>query len=134
MTSPDLTLYPDERNKILYAQAKVEHQFEFTPIKGDADKTIFEMAVNEEFAKIGFLVEITWQQIYHEERVADQEVPVPTGVWCPGIEIIGRNKAEQEHDHDRHKWGVVKGLADGQKGYVREDGSLREDPIKKIIT
>ena len=36
--------------------------------------------------------------------------------------MTGRNKVEEETDHDRVQWGVVKGLADGQPGYVREDG------------
>jgi hypothetical protein len=109
MTSPDLQIYPDERHKIQYVYEKLSRQFEFTPIKGE----------------IGFLVTVTWQQLY--------EGAAPTGVWMPGIEIYGRNKAEQEHDHDRHKWGVVRGLADGQKGYVREDGTKHEEPLKKII-
>lgn len=133
MTSPDLQIYPDEQSKIQYVYEKLSRQFEFTPIKGDSDKKIFEMAVNNDFGEIGFMVTITWQQIYHKEIVGGNEVPVPTGMWLPGIEIIGRNKNEQEHDHDRHKWGVVKGLADGQPGYVREDGTYREDPISKII-
>lgn len=125
MTSPDLQIYPDERHKIQFVYEKLSRQFEFTPIKGDSDKKIFEMAVNNDFGEIGFLVTVTWQQLY--------EGAAPTGVWMPGIEIYGRNKAEQEHDHDRHKWGVVRGLADGQKGYVREDGTKHEEPLKKII-
>jgi hypothetical protein len=125
MTSPDLDIYPDEQGKIQYVYEKLSRQFEFTPIKGDSDKKIFEMAVNNDFGEIGFRVVVTWKQLY--------EGGIPTGVFLPGIEIIGRNKNEQEHDHDRHKWGVVKGLADGQAGYVREDGTYREDPIKKLI-
>jgi hypothetical protein len=125
MTSPDLDIYPDEQAKIQYTYEKVCRQFEFTKIKGDSDKKIFEMAVNNDFGEIGFRVVVTLKQLY--------EGGVPTGVFLPGIEIIGRNKNEQEHDHDRHKWGVVNGLADGQKGYVREDGTYREDPIKKLI-
>lgn len=129
MISPDLQIYPDEQHKIQYVYEKLSRQFEFTPIKGDSDKKIFEMAVNNDFGEIGFLVTVTWQQVWQKKN----EVPIPTGVWLPGIEIIGRNKKEEETDHDRFKWGVVKGLADGQSGYVREDGTYREDPIKKII-
>jgi hypothetical protein len=133
MTSPDLNIYPDEQRKIQLTYEKLSRQFEFTPIKGDSDKKIFEMAVNNDFGEIGFMVTVTWQQLFSKKVVDGNEVPVPTGVWLPGIEIIGRNKTEQEHDHDRHKYGVVNGLADGVKGYVREDGTYREDPIKKII-
>jgi hypothetical protein len=125
MSHPDLEIYPDERYKIQLVYEKLSRQFEFTPIKGDSDKRIFEMAVNNDFGEVGFLVTVTWQQLF--------KAGIPTGVWMPGIEIYGRNKKEEEHDHDRHRWGVVKGLADGQPGYVREDGTYREDPIKKLI-
>lgn len=134
MTSPDLNIYPHEQHKIQLAYEKLSAQFEFTPIKSDTDKTIFDMAAHNEFGEVGFQVEITWQQLYRQETVDGQQVPVPTGVWMPGIEITGRNKKEEEHDHDLHKWGVVKGLADGQPGYVREDGTKHEEPIRKIIT
>lgn len=134
MTSPDLNIYPHEQHKIQLAYEKLSSQFEFTPIKSETDRTIFEMAAHNEFGEVGFKVEITWQQLWKKEVVGGQPTHVPTGVWMPGIEITGRNKVEAEHDHDLHKWGVVKGLADGQPGYVREDGSKREDPIKRIIT
>ena len=97
MTSPDLQIYPDEQSKIQYVYEKLSRQFEFTPIKGDSDKKIFEMAVHNDFGEIGFLVTVTWQQIH----VKDLLTAKPTGVWLPGIEIYGRNKKEDEHDHDR---------------------------------
>jgi hypothetical protein len=128
MTSPDLEIYPDENHKIQYVYEKLSRQFEFTPIKGDSDKKIFEMAVNNDFGEIGFMVTVTWQQIHVKDLVTAK----PTGVWLPGIEIIGRNKKE-ETDHDRYRWGVVNGMADGKKGYVREDGTWHEDPKSKLI-
>jgi hypothetical protein len=54
-------------------------------------------------------------------------------VWLPQVEVIGRSRPEEETDHDRVKWGVVKGLADGQPGYVRADGTKHEDPKSKLI-
>lgn len=125
MTQPDLTLYPHEEIRLNLALEKIQRQFEFTKL-GETDKRIFEMAAHTEFGEAGFLIDITWQQIYQGIE--------PTGVWLPGVEVTGRNKAESEHDHDRHRWDVVKGLADGQPGYVREDGTKHEEPIKKIIT
>jgi hypothetical protein len=125
MTSPDFTIYPDEQDRIKAVFDKLSMQFNFTPIKSDSDKKILEMAINNDFGDIGFLVTIRWQEIY--------ENGIPTGVWLPGVEIYGRNKKEEETDHDRFKWGVVRGLADGQPGYVREDGSKREDPKSKLI-
>jgi hypothetical protein len=95
----------------------------------------FTQAAKEEFGKVGFEVSVAWKQVYEKNTsplVLTEEIP--TGVWIPYVSIEGRITKEEETDHDRFKWGVVKGLADGQPGYVREDGSKREDPIKKIIT
>lgn len=132
-SSPDLNIYPDEQHRIHLAYERLSRQFEFTPIKGDADKTIFEMAAHNEFGEAGFRVEITWQQLHRREMIQGVQTAVPTGVWLPGIEIIGRNKVEEETDHDRMRHGIVRGLADGQSGYVREDGTYREDPKSKNI-
>ena len=122
MTQPDLSLYPDEKHKLEMAYAELSRRFEFTD---GVDRSLFNEAAATEFAKAGFTVTVDWQQIYKDES--------PTGVWLPNIIIEDRVKPEDDHDHDRHQWGVVKGLADGQAGYVREDGSRREDPISKII-
>lgn len=35
--------------------------------------------------------------------------------------------------HSRVQWGVVNGLVDGQKGYIREDGPAQKQLIKKTI-
>lgn len=127
---PDLTLYPDEQRKIEVVLAKLSN-FEFG--RGEAeDKRLFEMAAHTEFGEIGLKVSITWQEIYKESPLSKQGA-IATGVHLPQVEIEGRVTNEEETDHDRFKWGVVKGLADGQPGYVREDGSKREDPISKII-
>lgn len=131
MSAPDFDLYPDEQRKIQLALAKLG-QFEFTQ-GTQTDRKIFEMAAHNEFGEIGFTINITWQEVYHQAQI-EGALPQPTGVWLPNVEIEGRTRKEDEHDHDRHKWGVVKGLADGQPGYVRADGSKHEDPIKKIIT
>lgn len=131
MSAPDFQLYPDEQDKIKHVLDKLA-TFEFG--KGDADdKRLFEMAAHNEFGEIGLEVNVTWQEIYRESPFAEAGVGIPTGVYLPQVEIAGRVKPESETDHDRFQWGVVKGLADGQPGYVREDGSRREDPIKKII-
>ena len=136
MSSPDLNIYPDEMVKLQLAQTELERRFEFaTSLIGDAQRAEFADAAKTEFAKAGFEVSVEWKQLYEKEEhplLVNREVP--TGVWFPYINIEGRVKPEEETDHDRFQWGVVKGLADGQKGYVREDGSKREDPIKKIIT
>lgn len=124
MTSPDLQIYPDEKIRLATALERIQRQFEFTKFT-ETDKRILEMAVSNEFGEAGFLADVTWKELYENE--------LPTGVWFPQIEVSGRNKQESEHDHDRTRWGVVKGLDDGIAGYVREDGSKHSDPIKKLI-
>lgn len=125
MTQPDLQLYPDENHRLELAKERLARQFEFTHMT-ETNKRIFDMAAHNEFGEAGFTIEIDWKEIYKGGE--------PTGMWLPHLAVTGRNKSEQETDHDRMQWGVVKGLADGQPGYLREDGSKREDPIKKIIT
>jgi len=124
MTQPDLQIYPDEQHRIQLALEKIQRQFEFTPMN-ETNKRVFEMAAHNEFGEAGFRIEIEWKEILKNG--------LPTGIHLPHLEVIGRNKVESETDHDRYQWGVVKGLADGQPGYVREDGSRHEEPRKKII-
>lgn len=50
------------------------------------------------------------------------------------MEPTGRLKPETETDHERMRDGIVKGLDGGPGGYIREDGTITEEPIKKIIT
>lgn len=124
MTSPDLELYPDEKERVAAAMLALE-KFEFGA-GNTADRKIFDMAVANEFGKIGLQARVNWTEIC-------SVLGGPTGVWQPGVEVYGRTRGEAEHDHDRHQYGVVHGLEDGQAGYVREDGSKHEDPLKKNI-
>lgn len=130
MSSPDIEIYPDEQAKLALAMTKLSNAFEFSSFS-ESTKAIFESAAREELGKLGFTAAVTWQQVYEQKSDTDPEVP--TGVWLPGVEITGRVMREAETDHDRVRWGVVRGLADGQPGYVREDGRKTEDPIKKLI-
>ena len=125
MTQPDLNLYPDELEKVAVALTKLANAFEFTSFT-DTNKAIFNIAVSEEFAKIGLTARVNWQEIWKGGE--------PTGVWLPGVEPTGRLKPEVETDHERMRDGIVKGLDGGPGGYIREDGTITEDPIKRIIT
>ena len=124
MTQPDFQLYPDELNKVAIALTKLSNAFDFTSFT-DTNKAIFNIAVSEEFAKIGLTATVNWQQVYKGEE--------PTGVWIPGVEPTGRLKPETETDHARIQWGVVRGLDGGAPGYIREDGTVHEEPRKKDI-
>lgn len=124
MTHADFEPYPDEMPKVQQAFERLQRQFEFTPMN-ETNKRIFEMAAHNEFGEAGFRIIVTWQELYKDMK--------PTGVHLPGLEVIGRNKREPETDHDRVQWGVVRGMLDGQPGYVRQDGTKHEEPIKKLI-
>jgi hypothetical protein len=54
-------------------------------------------------------------------------------MYVPRISISGRTRKETEIDHDRMQHDIVSGLADGIKGYIREDGTEHEEPIRKTI-
>lgn len=120
-----LDLYPDEGVKIAAVWDRLERQFEFTS-GSETDRKIFDMAAHNEFGEIGISIEITWGEVYEDG--------LPTGIFMPHVEMVGRTARSQEHDHDRHKWGVVKGLADGKPGYLDVNtGELKEEPKKKNI-
>ena len=121
---PDLTLYPDELERIGIALTKLANAFEFTSFT-DTNKAIFNIAASEEFAKIGLTARVNWQEICTAEG--------PTGVWLPGVEPTGRLKPEEEVDHDRMRHGIVRGLDGGAPGYIRADGTISDQPLKKNI-
>ncbi len=124
MTTPDFTPYADEIIKMGEVLNKLSKAFDFSSFS-ETNKAILDIAAHEEFAKIGIEVAVDWREIWKNG--------IPTGVWLPSIEPIGRTRPESERDYDRDRFGVVKGLADGQPGYIRADGSRHEEPRKKDI-
>ena len=122
----DFQPYGDEYKNIAIAMTKLGNDFEFTKAT-DTDRKIFEMAAHNEFGKIGLKVRVNWDEIIAVDGT-------PTGVHLPGIEPYGRVREESEVDHDRMRHGIVRGLDGGQPGYIRADGTVSEEPIKKIIT
>lgn len=124
----DVEIYPDQERQAAAVLAKLDDQFAFSNGKYDedgSDRRLFEAAAKSEFAKIGLAINVRWAEQLNIEMK-------PSGLFTPQLEIVGQLR-ESETDHDRIKWGVVKGLADGQPGYVREDGTRHEEPIKKLI-
>ena len=51
----------------------------------------------------------------------------------PSISIVGRTQREESTDFERMQQEIVSGELDGQVGYLREDGTRREDARKKDI-
>lgn len=125
---PDVDLYPDQIAGIAHVTARLDDQFAFAPgsyAPNGNDRRIFEAAVKAEFSKIDVKVEVRW-----EHRLSPDGTL--TSLYQPQIELVG-NLRDKETDHDRMKWGIQHGLADGQAGFIREDGTKHEEPIKKLI-
>lgn len=120
-------LYVEEQRKIRRAMDRLEH-FEFGT-GTETDKRLFEMAAQNEFGEAGFSVHVHWEEFVKRTPLGD----IPTGVWQPSLQDIHRLKEPLETDHDRKRHEIVTGQVDGIKGYIREDGSRHEDPIKKNI-
>lgn len=119
--------YPDEIRKLAEVGNRLNQMFAWTGEEATTERQ-FEMTARNLFGEAGFEIFIEWMQAMDQET--GEELPFK----APSITLVGRIKKEEETDHDRIKWGVTKGLLDGQAGYIREDGSKHEDPIKRIIT
>jgi hypothetical protein len=123
-----IDIYPSEVPKI---KATLESLQRFWNQKrvddpAAAAEAFNQMAINE-FGAIGFEIEVEWLEA--------KENPFAPGVplYVPQPSIVGRTRKETEIDHDRMQHDIVTGKADGRKGYIREDGSEHEEPIKKLI-
>jgi len=122
-------VYPSELPKVKAAFAALQAKFERKTVDDplEAAEAFNQMAVNE-FGAIGFEIEVEWSEASANPYGDDAKM------YVPQVSISGRTKKESEVDHDRLQHEITGGLVDGVKGYIREDGSRREDPIKKIIT
>lgn len=123
-TVPDIEPYPSEYPKIKHAYTRLSAMFANTKL---TDHTVdaFHRAAIDLFAEAGFTIDVAWDQVHQNGR--------PTGLYMPEITISGRVHKESETDHDKLGWEITHGLADGQKGYIRQDGTKHEDPISKSI-
>lgn len=121
-------IYPSEIAGVKAAFERIERAFSRRIVDDpkEAAEALNQMAVNE-FGEIGFEVEVEWME-------AKENPFGEATMYVPRISISGRTRKETEVDHDRMQHDVVSGLADGVKGYIREDGSEHEEPIRKIIT
>lgn len=127
-------IYPSELTKIQATLADLQSYWLQKRVDDPADaaEAFNQMAVNK-FGEIGFEVKVDWL----EAKTKDGEVhnPFAPGVplYVPEVSISGRTRKEEEVDHDRLQSEITSGLVDGRKGFIREDGSWHEEPIKKII-
>lgn len=121
-------LTPTEENLCIAAQLRLNERWLAKPYDPDSPDRTWDSFANEarnEFGRIGFVIDISWSEITAEG--------LPGTAAVPQITILGRTDAHAGTDHDRIKTEVAAGLQDGKAGYVREDGTWHEDPIKKTI-
>lgn len=123
-----LDIYPSELPKVQATLARLQQRWLQKTVDDptDAAEAFNQQAANE-FLAIGFEIEVNWLQAEHNPFAPG------TDLFVPEVAIVGRTRKETEIDHDRMQHDIVTGKADGQAGYIREDGSEREDPIRKII-
>ena len=122
----DFEPYYSEIPKIKEITAKLNRIFAWSGEEPWTQRQ-FEQSAQNLYGDAGFEITVNWLQAMDPET--GEELPFK----APEVTITGRVKKESERDHDRLKHEVTSGMADGQPGYVREDGSRREDPIKKTI-
>jgi hypothetical protein len=88
----------------------------------------FEIEARQRFAEIGLVV----SHVQWDADVADD--PNDQNLyWIPKPIISARVDKIEEVDHNRMAHEIQHGLLDGQPGFVREDGTRREDPKSKTI-
>lgn len=122
-------LYVEEKQGLRKAMLALE-RFEFTEGNETEMKRRFEQAVATELGKVGFTAHVHWEEYVRRSPLGD----IPTGVWEPNLMDVHRIKEETETDHDRKRHGIVTGLDGGAPGYIREDGTVHDEPRKKLIT
>jgi hypothetical protein len=118
--------YYGEARKIVEVSNKLNRIFAWSGEEPWTERQ-FETTAMNMFGEIGIEIQINWLQAY------DPETGEELDFKAPEVIPVGRVSKETERDHDRLQHEIVTGVADGQAGYIREDGTKREDPIKKII-
>ena len=125
-------VYPDEYPKIKAVGDRINAMFARKAINNDEWPDLIEKII-EMYDEVGFVVGVEIMDALGKDgqHITDQN-GFPMRV--PSVAFLGRSvNKETEIDHDRIAYGVVRGQVDGVKGYIREDGQLHEDPIKKNI-
>jgi hypothetical protein len=125
--------YYSELPKLKAAMEKLNQIFAYSGEEPWTERQ-YETTARNLFGEAGFEIEIEWLQAAVQDEEDPDSEPIMLDFKVPNVTLVGRVKKETERDHDRIKHEVVTGLADGQKGFIREDGTRHEEPIRKIIT
>lgn len=140
-------LYDSERAAIVQIRNDMmtKHGFRgVTTVKEEDDvKRRITNEIRERCQDIGFVVEVEWS--WESEEKDEDGIPLRQSpcasadpkdmnlYWLPNVVIIGRTEKLAEFDHEKQQSEVVSGLLDGKAGYLREDGTFREDAKRKNI-
>lgn len=134
--------YYSELPKIKAAGDKLNRIFAFSGMEPWTERQ-FEVTARNLFGEAGFTIEVEWLQAKDPDTgeidpltgEIDPETMEDLPLRVPNIIFTGRVDRESERDHDRLRHEIVTGQGpDHQKGYIREDGSKHEEPIRKLIT
>ncbi|QLF83602.1 hypothetical protein SEA_REDWATTLEHOG_99 [Gordonia phage RedWattleHog] len=118
-------LTPTERNLCEAAAMQLNQRWMHKTYDPDSPDSVWDQFANEarnQFAEIGFVIDVMWSIV-----TADG---MPGEAAIPQITVVGRTD-RKETDHDLIKHEVQAGLYDGQTGVIREDGSRHESARRK---
>jgi len=135
-------LYPSERNAVRSITHQLTSELLYRPatilFTQDMMRRQFEERARNRCGEIGLNISVLWE--WDDPDDPDNFSPTVSDneddnniYYLPNIIIESRIKPLTEVDHDRMRHEIVTGEADGQPGYVREDGTKHEDPIKRNI-
>lgn len=120
-----IELYPSEMNEVKLLSARLQRKYGFKQLTQSV-RDEFTKEVEGEFEKIGLRARVTWTV----DVSGDTDMDL---FHIPTVSIVGRTERNKETDFDRIQREIVDGELDGKTGYIREDGSRREDARKKDI-
>jgi hypothetical protein len=126
VSEADIEPYPSELPKIKKAFERLQQEFANSPMTSSTQRH-FEMAASNLFGEAGFKVHVEWRELAAVDGAS-------LDIHQPLVTLVGRIKPEEETDHDRLKWDIRAGLADGVKGVLDVNtGLIKEEPKSKTI-
>jgi hypothetical protein len=125
-------LYPTERNAVISIRHELMQKHSFhkvsTESQENAVKRAFEAEAKDRLGQIGLRGDVVWNPEVYE--MPDGTYPL---VWEPDLVIYERINGTGSIDYERIQNEVRAGEADGKVGVIREDGTWREDAVKKNL-
>jgi hypothetical protein len=133
-------LYDSERKALKGIAFALRMKHSFRGVKTIEEEAVIQRAFENEArnrcAEIGLIIEVLWS--WEDEKTGQQSPDVssdPTDhnlYWNPKLIVTGRTDKLPEFDHEKQQFEVTRGVL-GDPGFIREDGTKREDPKKRDI-